>query len=141
MNKIKYAYLAGIIEGEGCIFISNSKNKNRKTNYNFSTLLSIEMGKSDIPKFIYKTFGGNLKVRKRKDRNYFMYIWYVSGIKMYNILKKVYPYLQQKKKEAKIYFKYAKTLKYPQGRKRLKNNIVKLRKKLIIKLKKEKKYE
>jgi hypothetical protein len=99
------------------------------------------MGKSNVPKYLHKIFKGSLKSRQRKGRNYLMYNWYVCGRKMDNILKKVYPYLIQKKQEARLYFKYAETLIYPKSHiTRLTNKVIKLRNKLIARLKQEKKY-
>lgn len=132
--KTKYAWSAGIIDGEGCIGIwSNKKTLTvHATNTDKRILLRL--------KEIFNV--GDIYIRLRKDRpnNLPCGKWIVTGKKAYNVLKKIKPYLISKKEEAEIAIRFGKTinrntLKNREYRKILINNlkIIKGNKKNIIK--------
>jgi hypothetical protein len=98
------AYIAGIIDGEGCIDItSNSKG--------FSSHISVEMGCKIIPAFLFRVLKGSLKLRRRKDRNLTMFTWYITSQRAVKILHKILPYLKLKKNEARLLIKFQNTIK------------------------------
>lgn len=92
--------MAGFFDGEGSINISVRKRKH----FSVEHMLTIAIGQKDgkTLDWIKDTFGGNIHLVKR-DGSYF---WYCSNKTAYNTLKKIYPFLQYKKTQAEIAFKF-----------------------------------
>jgi len=139
-NKISEqnkAYIAGIIDGEGCIHLGYNSNKQ------FYSALSVEMGNKIVPYYLKRKVGGNVTFRKRKDRKITMYCWSLSGNKSGKIINDIYKYLLLKKQEANLYLKFQSTIRNGNNQYKgfLTDKIKKRRFKLIRKLKKEKRNE
>lgn len=98
-NEYDKAWLAGIIEGEGCIHI-HKREKNR-LNATYGVNLSIHnTNKKIIDKIVEITqLGNNIQITD-KDRNHKLYRWNSSSIASKKILKEIYPYLVSKKDQA-----------------------------------------
>ena len=136
INETDKAYIAGIIDGEGCImFGCTSRNAKRYKSPSFYSSVSVEMGCKEVPGFLFKLLGGGLKSRIRKDRNRQMWIWYISGKIGGEVLKEIYPYLRLKKQEVELYIKFQETLNYQGSWKRLTEEIKQFRFNLIQELK------
>ena len=131
-------YLAGLIDGEGCI---QHKGKNFA-----GVRLTIANSYKPLIEMLYNKFGGYVReyIDKRpyKSGRYRkpVYFWNVYDIKAEKILHECYPYLIIKKEQAKIIFAIRKNLhtkywKVPtdelERRKSLKESLGKLNKKGI----------
>jgi len=96
-----YAYIAGIIDGEGTIRIGKSK-----TNYYAS--ISIGMTEKKVIKLISSMFGAKVRIECVPNRK-IIYRWGTSGnIVIPKIIKKIYPYLIVKKKQADLILMFCK---------------------------------
>lgn len=106
-SKTDYAYVAGIIDGDGCIQIINDTSS--KWN---SWTLRVDVGNNST-KIIDKLtgiFGGRACIHRRKSkiyegdfkRRHIYYNWTVQGSKAYETLKKIKPYLKEKKAQADV---------------------------------------
>ena len=101
-------YLAGLIDGEGCI---QSKGKNYA-----GIRLTIANSYEPLIEMLRDEFGGN--VRKYVDKRQYkngryrkpVYFWTVYDILAEEILRKCYPYLIIKKEHAKIMFSIRKNI-------------------------------
>ncbi len=92
----KLAYLAGIIDGEGCIRIT--KTKSNIGNICYSSVLSFRM-QAKLPAELFKEiFGTEIYERQEKGKNYYGII--VRGKNLKLVLKQLLPYLLVKRKEA-----------------------------------------
>jgi hypothetical protein len=131
VGKEKIAYLAGIIDGEGCIYLGESKGK-------FNSTLTVEMACISVPKWIQDNFGGSLYSRIRKDRFKTMWMWRVSSKVAANILSDCYDYLVEKKLEADIFLKFTSVVQYHQKIK-LTNNDLNIRRLYISDLRNNRK--
>ena len=110
-----YAYLAGIIDGEGTIRIGATKPNSKNPHWNIRYYAAISVGMSEkkvIEKF-EQTFGTNTNiyiecVPNRKK----IYRWGTSGTQnMIDIITKLLPYLIAKKEQAKLVLKFCENKK------------------------------
>lgn len=103
-NVSKFAYAAGIIDGEGSISISKRGN---------SYGVSVDVGMKDgrVIDFLYGTFGGNIRVRHHEEthfgnsysyKDFDMISWYLKCQKAKEFLRRIYPFLRVKKRQAEL---------------------------------------
>lgn len=99
-----YAYLAGIIDGEGTIRIGKAGNFKNNPNYQSRHYASISLGmvNKEVLELFHKKFGAKVRLeRVPSKRN--MWRWGTSGNKIVpKILKKLLPYLIVKHKQAEL---------------------------------------
>jgi hypothetical protein len=105
-----FAYLAGIIDGEGTITIHKTKIK-ESWNYSYAPAIRIGLVNQEVVKLFADTF--SLKVRQEKQRGVpnrqLMFRAETSGThKVIKIINKVYPYLIIKKKQADVIYELCK---------------------------------
>jgi len=98
-NKEKLAYIAGIIDGEGCILIHNSKDKK-----NWVLRIVICMQSKRVMDALVGICGGRyyLVGKNNPDTNFAVYTCYSLGKNAYKLLKKIKPYLVEKKAQADL---------------------------------------
>lgn len=105
LQKIKYtiqptesdfAYLAGLIDAEGCFRIKKWKPKNAK---NFAYVINLEIGNTKFPIFpwLASRFGGSVVFIAAKNNKKAVAVWSLSSAKLFAILDKILPYLISKK--------------------------------------------
>ena len=95
MNK--YVYLAGLVDGDGSIFIDRHSRKN--TGW-CNVIISVTNTDYTLIKWLSENFGGNIVSQRNRKREW--YIWRVANEPAFNIIRKIYPYLISKKKQAEI---------------------------------------
>lgn len=116
MDTVKY-YIAGIIDGEGTITIKRQKNKLAKRGISFIPFISCGQtikGKKVIY-LLKKYFGGSIYSWKQKNNRLDTISWSIVGRDVEKCVKKLYPLLLLKKKQAKVvldYYKYFKNIKH-----------------------------
>ena len=96
-NKEKYAYIAGIIDGEGCILIHNSVDKK-----NWVLRIVVCMQSKKVMDTLVGICGGRYYLIETDGSNFAVYSWYLLGKNAYNLLKKIKPYLTEKKAQADL---------------------------------------
>ncbi len=111
MNDIiNISYLAGIIDGEGCIGIEHlSPRKNRIKDYYVCRLTVINTSKKLMDRLV-KTFKGQYDVRKKIEGRKLCYRWHVFGTDLEDAINKLLPYLFLKDKQAELLLEYRKTV-------------------------------
>lgn len=100
MKKIDLAYVAGIIDGEGCIGLYLSK----KSSYYFIQV-AVHMTNEWMITWLSNNFSGskNVYTHYRKRANCKPeWAWNITGKKALEFLELIYPYLKLKKAEAEI---------------------------------------
>jgi hypothetical protein len=96
------AYLAGIIDGEGCISIFFSRNRH-------VLQVSCKMTDTQAIDLLHEAFGGGRsKTPKRKGENFDTWSWTVSNKSANDCLDQLFPYLRVKKYQALIGLLYYK---------------------------------
>ena len=96
------AYVAGLIDGEGSIFICKQK---RWKNGSFGYQLRVMVGMTDKKTidFLKNKLGGGIHcVKGRKVNHSDCYLWGIYAKNASNLLKTLKPYLITKKEEAEI---------------------------------------
>lgn len=111
----KWVWLAGLIEGEGCIGFYKAhipEYCNTKRRYRFSWVIVITNTSKELINFIVKTFGGRVYEQSKDPtikRNIkplkTSYNWTLIRPHIYPLLKKIYPYLLSKTKRADLILK------------------------------------
>ena len=84
MKKVNIAYLAGLFDGEGSIFIyrRNYYKKRHKKNFYLSPQITISNNNNYVLLVIKKWIGfGNVFSYKRKEMDHLTYRWSISGIR------------------------------------------------------------
>lgn len=108
LSKSDLSYIAGIIDGEGCITILKRKRLNEKIFY----ILSLSIGNTEIKllKWILKNVGGHICKRPTQYKKYYRryWIWTMYANNVASLLNKVMPYLIIKSKQAKIAISFQK---------------------------------
>ena len=112
-NKIKLAYLAGLLDGEGHFSILYDKKGKTK----FNGVVGIVKTDPSMIHWLKDNFGGSIyhwKGKSKKPHWKEKYEWRVYSYHMTDLVKRVLPYLVVKKQHAKILLDFRKT--YVKGR-------------------------
>ncbi|MFH1473645.1 MAG: hypothetical protein ABIE55_02005 [Candidatus Aenigmatarchaeota archaeon] len=135
-NKVKIpkdlkGYIAGIVDGEGHVFITFTRTQNY--------LCGVDVMNTDkrVLEFFVKYFGGNILLRKRAKPNHKdSYRWQCFGSKAAKLCRCILPYLIVKRKQAELLLEFSKTLrKGPNENYKLSKKVENKRKMLIKKIK------
>lgn len=102
MTEVEKAYIAGIIDGEGCIHITK-KPASKITTGHWSYQVGIYIGNTDkrMLEFVHRLCGGGLKAHKTPEGCKQCYELYFTGDRVQELLKDILPYLITKKEQAK----------------------------------------
>jgi len=121
-SDLEVAYLAGLIDGEGCLRIEKSGGKYRYTPH--TPTVCITNCNPSLILWVYRKFGGHLY--QKKNRGTFQVTWdiYWLGRKATELLEDVYPYLTAKKEQAELMLSYRELIGKP-GKKLSEDNISK----------------
>lgn len=91
-----FAYLAGLIDSEGCFRIKRWQPKGKPNKvYN----INLEIGNTRLPifKWLMERFGGNITFIKPKPSKKPSATWSVSSSSLFRIINNIYPFLRIKK--------------------------------------------
>lgn len=97
-SRADLAYIAGLIDAEGCFRIKHWQPKRKGRNETW--VINLEIGNTKFPIFpwLIQRFGGSVIYRKpTTQRHNPMIIWSISSDALYNFAKNVYPFLRVKK--------------------------------------------
>lgn len=135
MNKLTASYIAGLVDGEGCLDLLPFKEKY------FRSRLRIAMINKKLIYWLKNSFGGSVYTRKAFGNNRESYCWAIENKKILEpFLREIVPYLMVKKEEAETMLKYFKTfnensfIKTDKG-KQLKDDVFLKRKSYSLKIK------
>lgn len=127
------AYLAGIIDGEGCVYIYTRKTRDNYTDF-FPRLQLITTSK-DLHDWIHSIFGGMVFARKISNPKWKpRFEWYTTRNLLDKILWQILPYLVIKKRQVEILIEFRKTFEIHYGSKGVPDHIIELRKTLYSQL-------
>ena len=108
------SYVAGIIDGEGCIGINITHVNGRHGQIYDHMMLRVEVASTSrkLIDFLLNEFGGQFNAGKRPNRKPY-YKWTVAALQGEKFLRLIYPYLLIKRDQAEIVFKFRATTKTP----------------------------
>jgi len=100
------AYIAGLVDGEGCIAITRRKLKKLKNDkWYYEPQVIISNTKKDMVNFCVSHYGGWIAsaIGRIGNRDYKrIYHWKITGEDMRQLLREVLPYLILKRRQARI---------------------------------------
>ena len=115
MKKTDLAYLAGILDGEGCIHIGKwIGQEGQLPRYRLAVQISMV---DKVPLLLARfAFGGYLRLRKRKNDKWKpLWEWGVGSGSAVECLKDLMPYLHTKKAEAELAIKFQESKNHKQN--------------------------
>lgn len=106
-DKAKYGYLAGIIDGEGCIAIGAGQ---KETCINYNALVLVQNTSKVLIDWLQHNFGGQVYLSKKEtERTKAAWMWRITKKKDIEILLlAVLPYLIVKREQAKILLNFVR---------------------------------
>lgn len=113
------AYVAGLVDGEGCIFIHRTKHPRNRVTY--SLLVTIANTDFDLLSHIKLRFGGNIdgsSNHELRGKECPSYRWRVNGERAAQFLEAICPYLVLKYPHARIGIELQEQIRARQNRKR-----------------------
>jgi len=110
MKETEKAYIAGLVDGEGCISICRRKKKQRNnSNWYYEPQVAVTNTDRRLLDFLIDLYGGWIAIVKgKKDNHKTGYHWKITGDNMRTLLKDILPYLKSKEKQAKILLQFPK---------------------------------
>lgn len=110
-EAVLLAYMAGILDGEGCFSITKTKPSDC-INPRYTGRVMIGMTDKEVISLFYEKFGGSMLIERVQNRKP-IYRWKLVGDseRVINFLEKIIPYLICKKPQAEILLEYVKTKK------------------------------
>jgi len=131
------AYLAGIIDGEGCFYIGQIKQGKYGTRQQWHVLVKITSCDVVLIDWLREHFTGcsenTYRWTSKKAFYRGVYSWSLGGEALDYFLPLLQPFLTIKKEHSKVMIKIRKTFKN-RGSKRLSEETLNIRKKLMIKM-------
>lgn len=127
VTEEQFAYLAGIIDGEGCIYIGNhSCNKETQAPY-FANYIQVANTNKELIDWLYKIFGGTTakytRAQTPKQSRKDPYFWKVTGELLTAICHEVLPYSVIKKQQIEVMLEFRKTYDiHPSAREKVRPN-------------------
>jgi len=135
------AYLAGIIDGEGSIYIGNFSSNPKTGALYYQTNMEVTNTDEDLIKWLLKTFGGrsNKYTAKQTPKNSRkpVFRWIAAGELLTKLCHEILPYLVIKRHQCEIMIKMRATfiesnfVKGMQGTQSISEDIMKTRKSLF----------
>ena len=109
MKKTDLAYIAGIIDGEGCIGIYKGKSGRKKKEY-YHLQVVVRMTNEWIIRWLYFAFPGSFSEHTypKEINRLKIWTWQLTGEKALIFLELIYPYLKLKKQQAEIAINFQK---------------------------------
>lgn len=105
------AYAAGIIDGEGCIYIDRFVDKRRPNTRNYVLRVKVAMTDFEVPYWFEEMFGGFVSVYKRKDVNCRpAAIWGITNKRAIDFLNLIKPFIKIKQRQIEIAEEFEKTI-------------------------------
>lgn len=100
----KLAYLAGFVDGEGCVGIKKCAKQNVSRGYSYSTFIIVKNTRKAPLYLLQEIFGGNVSpdAMRSNPNHSSCWAWQRNGPITVGILKALLPYLIIKKPQAEL---------------------------------------
>ena len=127
-SQNELAYLAGIIDGEGCFYMGHVKQGKYGSGYQFHVAIKVDNTYQPLIDYLNETYGGNREYSywKKKPNHKPVYSWYATGLMLDYICPLILPFLKVKKRQCELMIEMRKTYKNI-GSKRLPKEIIDFR--------------
>lgn len=103
------AYIAGIIDGEGCISLSKKKDPTMRNGYGYRPFLLVSNTHEPLLRFLQKNTGLGRVYKKKAAKAHHKsgYTWQLWSQQASAVLKWVRPYLRVRHKQADLVIRFA----------------------------------
>lgn len=116
LMDIRYAFLAGLVEGDGSIYLRAHKDPRQPQGVTFGMFMSVSNTKKVLLDFLKQSFKGNITSwQSKKEGRKVLYKWEIGGDRAEFILKQMYPYLISKKPQAVLAIKMQGMVRVARG--------------------------
>lgn len=118
-SEPEIAYLAGIIDGEGCFYMGHVKQGRYGSGYQFHTTIKVDNTNRALIDYLNTTFGGTREYSywKNNPKHKPVYAWYAAGMMLDYLCPRILPYLIIKKENCEVMIKMRETYKnIPSGK-------------------------
>ena len=119
------AYLAGIIDGEGCIYIGNFSNNPKTGEPYYQTAMQVTSTDQPLIDWLVATFGGLFSKRTAKQHpvnsRKQAYMWTATGDRLTHLCELILPFLKIKNRQCEIMLKMRKTYEFARFQKGVAN--------------------
>lgn len=113
------AFMAGIVDGEGSIYIGNFSSNPKTGHKYYQTNIEVTNTNKPLMEWINNTFGGRLSTYTPKQTPHnsrrTVYRWIATGERVTHLCEIMYPYLVAKKPQAEIMIKMRDTYMHMSG--------------------------
>lgn len=111
-SDVDFAYVAGIIDGEGTIGISVTKPVNGRLSPSFRIYCAVVMTDPTVPYLLYGMFGGSIQTYPGRQTQYKATThWRSSGKIATEVCECTLPYLRVKHQQAQLVIDYSKRIR------------------------------
>src|SRR4051812_43729904 len=105
--SLDIAYVAGIIDGEGCISLHKVKSDDNHLYDRLYPRLTVGMTNDDVIFTLHKNFGGSIyKITRKNKKHKDYFVWKIMGQPTVELLEKTLPHLIVKLQQAKLAINY-----------------------------------
>ena len=116
MSKLLASYVAGFIDGEGCIrmqrIVRTRKQRKHRLSTHFACTVEVANTNTEVLRKIQAEYGGRFTDRicngNPNAKLYAVLQWHARSC--YRLVKEIYPFLIVKRKQARLIFHYLKTV-------------------------------
>ena len=116
LKATDFAYVAGIVDGEGCIYIGKNKPNRHRNMTTYALFVTVTNTNEWLIQWLRFSFGGSITktVRKAKPNQKDAWTWCVAAQQGASFLRLVTPYLRVKKYQAEVALRFQGS-KRPRG--------------------------
>jgi len=125
MTEPEKAYIAGIVDGEGCIRVNKTDKETRK-NPSYNINCHIVNTNKEVLEYIQSIiYCGKIFIHPKLGKRKILYKLSIDSCNIQDFIKTIYPYLRIKRKQAEIAFRFFNlTIGRRAGKQVLKDNIL-----------------
>lgn len=109
IREMELAYMAGIIDGEGCITINHARNWECLTGYTNMLQVKVAMTNYKVPYWLLDKCGGSLREHQPINHK-LVFIWTIGSRQAANLLNQLLPYLKITKEQAEVAIKFQESM-------------------------------
>ncbi len=113
MTDTEWAYIAGIIDGEGCVYVDRWIDKRRSSGkYNYIPRIKVGMTHEGTVRYLQEKLTGSFYIKEelRTNRYKYQYIWKISSKVCIEVCKKLIIYSITKKNNLKLLIDFENTM-------------------------------
>lgn len=116
MNKIHAAYIAGLMDGEGCFYVERFKTERSPIGFQYRIIATVTMCDRATIEFVCRVTKKNFRTKKPLPSGRIAYAIDWRNTIAYDFIKAIYPYLIGKKAQAKLCLRFNEKLAPGRGK-------------------------